>query len=136
MVYRKETKFKKTEIGLVPEDWEVNSIKNFHIEHSSDKEETITRILLVLVSTFDWIVVSGFFWVITRFYSTEISYISIIGIFCVASALGVLSALPGGIGVFDLMILLGLQYYGISSEQALAILLFFRIFYYLIISTG
>lgn len=115
------------------------SIKNFHIEHSSDKEETITRILLVLVSTFDWIVVSGFFWVITRFYSTEISYISIIGIFCVASALGVLSALPGGIGVFDLMILLGLQYYGISSEQALAILLFFRIFYYLtplIISCG
>ncbi|MHB8280468.1 MAG: type II toxin-antitoxin system VapC family toxin [Candidatus Humimicrobiaceae bacterium] len=31
MSYRIEKNFKQTEIGLIPEDWEVNSINNFRI---------------------------------------------------------------------------------------------------------
>ena len=40
--------------------------------------------------------------------------------------------MPGGVGSFDLVVLLGFQYYGIGTENILVILILYRIFYYIL----
>ncbi len=52
--------------------------------------------------------------------------------FIVAACAGIVSMLPGGIGSFDLMYLLGMEGLGVSSELTLLILLLYRISYFII----
>jgi glycosyltransferase 2 family protein len=54
----------------------------------------------------------------------------VIVVFIVATLLGFASHAPGGIGVFDATILLGLDNEG--REQLVAVLILFRLFYHLI----
>ena len=57
-------------------------------------------------------------------------YLVVLGVFVVAFALALLSHAPGGLGVFDLMVLTGLPEF--EPEVVLAALIVFRIFYFLI----
>lgn len=102
------------------------------LKHVKDKKETVTRVRLLLVSTLDWFLAAGLFYLLTLYFQTPISFLEAISILSISTALGVVSMIPGGIGSFDLMVLLGLQYYGVTHETGLAILLLFRIFYYVI----
>ena len=102
------------------------------LKHVKDKKETATRIRLLLVSTLDWFLAASLFYFLTLYFHSPISFLEAISILSISTALGVVSMIPGGIGSFDLMVLLGFQYYGVSHETGLAILLLFRLFYYVI----
>jgi len=104
----------------------------FHIAHHPDHNETTTRILLTSVSALDWAMAALVLWSVASYIHPGISYLDSIGIFSLATAIGIASMIPGGIGSFDLMLLSGLQLHGASSDEALATLLLFRFFYYLI----
>lgn len=103
-----------------------------HIAHHPDPQETLTRVMLTAVSALDWAMAALMLWVLSSFVHPGISYGASIGIFSMATAVGIASMIPGGIGSFDLMLLNGLQLHGASSEEALATLLLFRFFYYLV----
>ncbi len=88
------------------------------------------KIKLLGVSCLEWLIASALFIYIFRQFNTNIPLLSILGIFTLASAVGIISLLPGGIGSFDLVILSGLQYYQATAENVLATLILYRIFYY------
>ncbi|MCZ7019112.1 lysylphosphatidylglycerol synthase domain-containing protein, partial [Salmonella enterica] len=53
-------------------------------------------------------------------------------IFVIASIVGIVSMVPGGVGTFDIFMIYGLGQIGVSKELAVIWLLFYRIFYYII----
>ena len=57
---------------------------------------------------------------------------TLLGLYIASATAGLISLAPGGIGAFDLLAVLGLQLYGDHGSRALAVLLLFRLFYYLI----
>ena len=58
--------------------------------------------------------------------------IHIAPLFVVATLIGMLTMVPGGIGTFDVLMILGLSHLGINKEVALVWLLFYRLFYYVV----
>ncbi|WP_138495636.1 bifunctional lysylphosphatidylglycerol flippase/synthetase MprF [Paenibacillus pinistramenti] len=56
----------------------------------------------------------------------------LLGMYTVAAVGGILSMAPGGVGAFDLTVLLGLKHMGFPAERALAVIVLFRFFYYII----
>lgn len=90
------------------------------------------RIELIFASIFEWSSASFFFWYVCSNFISTISPLQILSILTVASCVGILSMVPGGIGSFDLVSILGLQLFGASPSKALAILFVFRVFYYVI----
>lgn len=56
----------------------------------------------------------------------------LLGIFTVSAAAGIFSMAPGGIGAMDMVLLLALNGYGANPDIAMAALILFRVFYYLL----
>ena len=109
----------------------------FYIIKKTDKDlhsksRYILKFKLLFVSILEWALAFTLFLVLIRNYNNSISIFIIFGVFTLASIAGILSMLPGGVGSFDLVVLVGLQKYGLPTENILAALILFRVFYYLI----
>lgn len=87
---------------------------------------------LVLGSFFEWGFVALFFILIGLVMRVDTDYASIFPLYVIASVLGVVSMVPGGLGSFDVFMLMGMSDLGIATDQAVVWCLFFRIFYYII----
>ncbi|WP_338777688.1 bifunctional lysylphosphatidylglycerol flippase/synthetase MprF [Metabacillus sp. FJAT-52054] len=86
----------------------------------------------IAASLLEWIAASLVLWAIALITGTNIPFVSMLTIFVLASIAGVISLVPGGIGSFDLLLLVGLNHAGAQDSQILIILLFYRVFYSLI----
>ncbi|WP_158629926.1 bifunctional lysylphosphatidylglycerol flippase/synthetase MprF [Cohnella sp. AR92] len=86
----------------------------------------------VLVSILEWTAAAWVFWNVCGMLHIGLSLRELAGLFGLAAAAGVISMLPGGAGSFDIVMLAGLQTYGVDADRALAVLLLYRIFYYFI----
>ncbi|MFC5406474.1 bifunctional lysylphosphatidylglycerol flippase/synthetase MprF [Cohnella soli] len=86
----------------------------------------------VVVSVLEWFGAVWVFWNACNLLHINLSFQELAGLFGLASAAGVISMLPGGAGSFDLVMLAGLSAYGIGADQALAVILVYRVFYYFI----
>lgn len=102
------------------------------VTHSDDPGETHTRILLSIISAVDWSAAALVLWLILDRLHPGVSPLAAAGLFSIATAAGLASLIPGGLGSFDLMLLSGLHAYGFTTDQALAALLLFRFFYYIV----
>jgi uncharacterized membrane protein YbhN (UPF0104 family) len=60
----------------------------------------------------------------------DLTYLRTLGIYLTAFAVGLFSGLPGGIGVFDSVLLLGLTFY-LPASTVLGAILLFRLLYFL-----
>ena len=58
--------------------------------------------------------------------------IDVIPLYIIAEILGIISMVPGGLGSFDVFMILELTHLGVSSELAVVWILFFRLFYYIV----
>ena len=90
------------------------------------------RIELIFASIFEWGGAGLFFWYVSSNFISNVKIVQILPILTVAASVGILSMVPGGLGSFDLVSILGLQLVGASSSEALAILFIYRAFYYVI----
>lgn len=88
--------------------------------------------LLMIGSILDWAFASGFFLYVGHVLNVKVSILDLFILYIIGSVIGVISMVPGGLGSFDVFIILGLQYLGVSSSTGVIWLLFFRIFYYII----
>ncbi|MCH4177114.1 MAG: bifunctional lysylphosphatidylglycerol flippase/synthetase MprF [Streptococcaceae bacterium] len=87
---------------------------------------------LTLTSFLEWLAVSGFFIFIGLTIGERFAISNLFVLYIAATMIGFVSLIPGGLGSFDIMMILGLQNIGISTEQAAVWLLIYRIGYYLI----
>ena len=97
-----------------------------------DNNRIILRVKLLFLSFVEWMTAFTLFFVIVRQFSQEVNLDIVFIIFTLGSIAGILSLLPGGVGSFDLVVLLGFQYYGVGTENVLAILILYRVFYYIL----
>ncbi|KRK23921.1 integral membrane protein [Lactiplantibacillus pentosus DSM 20314] len=73
-----------------------------------------------------------FFLLIGNFMGLPIDFAAVVPLFVIASVVGEVSMVPGGIGSFDVFMIFGLAAVGVSRPDAVAWLLFYRLFYYII----
>lgn len=97
-----------------------------------DYNRVILRVKLLFLSFIEWMIAFTLFFVIVRQFSQSVNLSIIFVIFTLGSIAGILSLLPSGVGSFDLVVLLGFQYYGIGTETVLAMLILYRTFYYIL----
>lgn len=103
-------------------------------EHKDDGQhfQTVHILELALISILEWMFAILLFLSIANILHIHISFRELFPIFIVASCAGIVSMIPGGIGSFDLVMLLGFESIHIPTESILLILLFYRISYYIV----
>ncbi|BBH20383.1 phosphatidylglycerol lysyltransferase [Paenibacillus baekrokdamisoli] len=82
-------------------------------------------------SFLEWVFAGISFWLIGSCLLPGLSLTQALGIYTVSAITGLLSMAPGGIGGFDLTALLGLQQLGYQPDKTAAVLVLFRMLYYL-----
>lgn len=97
-----------------------------------DAKRFALKIKLLLASIVNSVILYTLFFMIIRQFNSNINLLPCLVIFTLASITGIVSMLPGGLGSFDFVVLVGLQYYGIASENILAALILYRVFYYIV----
>ncbi|MGH4123056.1 MAG: lysylphosphatidylglycerol synthase domain-containing protein [Clostridium sp.] len=90
------------------------------------------RIELIFASILEWVGAGLFLWYISSNFISNINPLQVFPILTVAASVGILSMVPGGLGSFDLVTILGFKLIGASPSESLAILFIYRVFYYLI----
>lgn len=91
-----------------------------------------TRFSCIIVSFVEWFTACSLFFLLCFYLNNFSNFLSILCIFSIASIAGILTFMPGGLGSFDLIALLSLKTIGISSEHALAVILLYRLFYFIL----
>ncbi|MDO7908193.1 lysylphosphatidylglycerol synthase domain-containing protein [Paenibacillus sp. JX-17] len=86
----------------------------------------------VAASALEWMLAGLCFWLIAVQLLPGLSPYYTIGIYIAAAITGLLSMTPGGMGGFDLTVLIALQATGYPPDRTAAVLVLFRLFYYLI----
>ncbi len=84
----------------------------------------------LLVSALDWCLAAGVFYTLIK-SSVSLSYSAFFGIYMLAQVAGLASNIPGGLGVFETVMMLLLAPF-IASENLLGTLLIYRGIYYFI----
>ncbi len=89
-----------------------------------------TSIVQVLIATFDVALTAGIFYALLP-PTPGLPYLRFVGIYLASYAAGLLANLPGGIGVFDTAMLLGLEPY-LPPPPVVGAILIFRLYYYIV----
>ena len=90
------------------------------------------KLMMVASSTLDWLAATMYFSGIILFFSKGLPLRGIIPVYLISICIGIISFLPGGLGSFDISAFSGLRLLGATSENALAGILIYRLFYYVI----
>lgn len=94
---------------------------------------TLNRTLRLTISSFlEWGFAAGCFMIIGKILDLNLNLLQVLPLFMIANIIGVISMVPGGLGSFDVLMILGLSQLGVKNELAVLWLLFYRIFYYMI----
>jgi phosphatidylglycerol lysyltransferase len=84
----------------------------------------------IVIASFDWLLACGVLYVLLP-ATAQLTFIQFIGLFMLAQAAGLLSYVPGGLGVFEATTLLLLSDY-IETSSIISCLVLYRFIYYFI----
>ena len=102
-------------------------------KHKLFKDFTWKNIVIFYSASIgQWLGALLIFLVIGRQLIPELNMLQVAPLFVAATIIGMLTMVPGGIGTFDVLIILGLNVIGIPKAVSLIWILFYRIFYYII----
>ncbi|MGM0124518.1 phosphatidylglycerol lysyltransferase [Enterococcus sp. AZ194] len=87
---------------------------------------------LILVSFLEWTGVLGSFFAIGALLDIPINIWQMMPLFIAASVIGIASMIPGELGSFDVIMILGLSSFGLSRETIVVWILLYRLFYYIV----
>jgi phosphatidylglycerol lysyltransferase len=91
-----------------------------------------TRLQLVGISFLEWTGVLGSFLLIGKLMDIPFHPLQVMPLFIAASVIGIVSLIPGELGSFDIMMIIGLSALGINREVVVAWILLYRLFYYIL----
>jgi len=90
------------------------------------------RFSLLGFSFLEWSGVALTFVSAGRIIGIKVATVEILALFMAATVVGIISLIPGGLGSFDVTMLLGLHFLGLSKELTLVWLLLYRVAYYFV----
>lgn len=94
------------------------------------------RFELLGVSILEWLLAGFLFYNLVLYFHHDASFYDILSIFAIASAAGILSFMPGGVGSFDLIAVIGLHLIGLTANEALTVVILYRVFYFILPSSA
>jgi phosphatidylglycerol lysyltransferase len=102
--------------------------KNLFGKHLTPK----SAVILTGISSLEWFSAFLLVYYITRLLGTDVPFFTLFSIFVGASIAGIISLIPGGLGSFDFVFILGFSSLGLHEEHALLILIIYRLSYYIV----
>ncbi|WP_252217095.1 lysylphosphatidylglycerol synthase domain-containing protein, partial [Clostridium sp. CMCC3677] len=78
------------------------------------------ELTLIIASLLEWGFAFGCFAIIGTLMGEPVDIFKVFPLFVIASVIGIASMVPGGVGTFDVVMILGLSQLGVSQELALA----------------
>lgn len=90
------------------------------------------RLLLIATSLFEWAGVFVSFIAIGWLMGIHVDVWQLLPLFIAASLIGIVSMIPGELGSFDIMMIVGMSTFQLPKETVIAWLLLFRLFYYVL----
>lgn len=106
-------------------------IFKFKNGNNDDKKDAKDAVKIMVISALEWLTTIVFIYSIIVILDTNISFIQLFPVFVLSSIVAMASLSPGGIGSFDLTMILGLQALGVPTEKVLLGIFLYRIFYYI-----
>jgi len=85
---------------------------------------------LITISHLQWLAAGTFFWLVSELLVGSLSLAQGLGVYTAGLVVGVVSLTPGGIGSMDLVLLMFLQRLGLAANDALSVVLLFRLNYF------
>ncbi|QLK86972.1 bifunctional lysylphosphatidylglycerol flippase/synthetase MprF [Staphylococcus sp. 17KM0847] len=95
-----------------------------------DKKARWLGTSFTLISSVEWVLATVVLYFAMQLVGASVSFPVVLSIFIVAAISGLVSFIPGGFGAFDLLVLLGFKYMGVSEEKIVLALLLYRFAYY------
>ncbi|GEK32046.1 phosphatidylglycerol lysyltransferase [Kurthia zopfii] len=95
-------------------------------------KDVVSDFALIGVSVVEWLGAFCMLVILTKLLHIEIALIDLWPVFVIASAAGIVSMIPGGLGSFDLVFIWGATSLNLPSESVLVLLLCYRVGYYVI----
>lgn len=99
------------------------------------KTDRFLAIKLALVSVFEWVYAALLVLIVLYVFTGSYIFgkeLIIVGVIVLASVVGLLSLIPGGVGTFDIFVLIGLSKLGFDNEIVAATILVYRLSYYVV----
>ncbi|MGL5640811.1 MAG: lysylphosphatidylglycerol synthase domain-containing protein, partial [Paraclostridium sp.] len=97
-----------------------------------DKEDIKDSVQVMAISALEWITTIFLIYSILRILGEPVPIGKFLPIFVVAIVAAIVSMAPGGIGSFDITLLIGLKALGVPSEKVLLAVFLYRVSYYII----
>lgn len=96
--------------------------------------ELFPKKVFILISTsfFQWLAALAVFLSIGYLMDLQVSLNHVAPMFLIATLIGMLTMVPGGMGTFDVLMILGMSQIGLAQDQTVVWLLYYRLFYYLV----
>ncbi|MGN8158193.1 bifunctional lysylphosphatidylglycerol flippase/synthetase MprF [Salinisphaera sp. RV14] len=88
--------------------------------------------VFMAASVIDWAIAGALLWGCLAVLGADVSPAAVIAAFALAATLGMLSFLPGGLGVFDVTLVALLAAHDVNAATAVAALVLYRVAYYLV----
>lgn len=104
----------------------------FLYKYKKEKIDVKDSIKIILISILEWITTIILIYSIIKILRINIDLYEFFPIFVVSIVAAIASMSPGGIGSFDLSLLLGLQSFNVGGEKVLLVIFLYRVSYYLI----
>jgi phosphatidylglycerol lysyltransferase len=100
--------------------------------HDLAPQSTATLAGLIAISTLDWLIAAATAWITLEYCGAAIPWPQFLAGFVLASTLGILSLIPGGLGVFDTALVVLLSPHAQGPEHIVSAVLVYRLCYYLV----
>ncbi|MGX7245397.1 bifunctional lysylphosphatidylglycerol flippase/synthetase MprF [Enterococcus quebecensis] len=88
--------------------------------------------LLFGASLGQWLGAMFVFLSVGALMQVDVSLLSVYPMFVIATLIGMLTMVPGGMGTFDVLMILSLSQLGVSQSTAVVWLIYYRLFYYVL----
>lgn len=107
-------------------------IYTYKMVKSGNKESYIVNIKIIATSILEWITTIILIYGLIIILDIKISFSQFAPIYVAAIIVAIISMTPGGIGTFDLTLILGLQKFNVPSEKVVLLIILYRISYYVV----
>lgn len=99
---------------------------------SKDKENYFLTLKIMFTSVLEWATTILLIYGLIVILDIDVTLVQFFPIYVMAIIVAMISMVPGGVGTFDLTLLVGLKEFNVPSEQVLLLILLYRLSYYII----
>ena len=99
---------------------------------NKNKENYLLSLKIIGISILEWVTTILLIYGLIVILNIKVSIIQFFPIYVMAIIVAMISMVPGGVGTFDLTLLVGLKEFNIPAEQVLLLILLYRLSYYIV----